>query len=153
MECIIEYRDKNLKENNRFMAAINDLIAHLVFEEYLPECTPLYEMPVNCGSNVALKSGNINDIYRVIAINNEKALCMKEDEQAEWNIADLVVVAKFGEPIYPYLKQIDSVCNASDSNLWHTLIEADNYHALQKVLKAINTDEIDHIFEMDGFFE
>lgn len=91
MECIIEYRDKNLKENNRFMAAINDLIAHLVFEEYLPECTPLYEMPVNCGSNVALKSGNINDIYRVIAINNEKALCMKEDEQAEWNIADLML--------------------------------------------------------------
>ena len=27
LECIIEYRDKNLKENNRFMAAINDLIA------------------------------------------------------------------------------------------------------------------------------
>ena len=48
-------------------------------------------MPVNCGSNVALKSGNINDIYRVIAINNEKALCIKEDEKAEWNIADLVV--------------------------------------------------------------
>ena len=97
------------------MAAINDLIAQiqdvelrnkieqevnrmnkqkkfgLVFEEHLPECTPLYEMPVNCGSNVALKSGNINDIYRVIAINNEKALCMKEDEQAEWNIADLML--------------------------------------------------------------
>ena len=97
------------------MAAINDLIAQiqdaelrnkieqevnrmnkqkkfgLVFEEYLPECTPLYEMPVNCGSNVALKSGNINDIYRVIAINNEKALCMKEDEQAECNIADLML--------------------------------------------------------------
>ena len=48
-------------------------------------------VPVNCGSNVALKSGNINDIYRVIAINNEKALCMKEDEQAEWNIADLML--------------------------------------------------------------
>lgn len=97
------------------MAAINDLIAQiqdaelrnkieqevnrmnkqkkfgLVFEEHLPECTPLYEMPVNCGSNVALKSGNINDIYRVIAINNEKALCMKEDEQAECNIADLML--------------------------------------------------------------
>ena len=105
------------------MAAINDLIAHLVFEEYLPECTPLYEMPVNCGSNVALKSGNINDIYRVIAINNEKALCIKEDEKAEWNIADLVVVAKFGEPIYPYLKQIDSVCNAPDSDLWRKRCE------------------------------
>ncbi len=169
MECVIEYRDKKLKENNRFMAAINDLIAQiqdaelrnkieqevnrmnkqkkfgLVFEEHLPECTPLYEMPVNCGSNVALKSGNINDIYRVIAINNEKALCMKEDEQAEWNIADLVVVAKFGEPIYPYLKQIDSVCNAPDSNLWHTLIEADNYHALQ-LLEYLYAGKVDCIY-------
>lgn len=169
MECVIEYRDKKLKENNQFMAAINDLIAQiqdaelrnkieqevnrmnkqkkfgLVFEEHLPECTPLYEMPVNCGSNVALKSGNINDIYRVIAINNEKALCMKEDEQAEWNIADLVVVAKFGEPIYPYLKQIDSVCNAPDSNLWHTLIEADNYHALQ-LLEYLYAGKVDCIY-------
>lgn len=169
MECVIEYRDKKLKENNRFMAAINDLIAQiqdaelrnkieqevnrmnkqkkfgLVFEEHLPECTPLYEMPVNCGSNVALKSGNINDIYRVIAVNNEKALCMKEDEQAEWNIADLVVVAKFGEPIYPYLKQIDSVCNAPDSNLWHTLIEADNYHALQ-LLEYLYAGKVDCIY-------
>ena len=151
------------------MAAINDLIAQiqdvelrnkieqevnrinkqkkfgLVFEEHLPECTPLYEMPVNCGSNVALKSGNINDIYRVIAINNEKALCMKEDEQAEWNIADLVVVAKFGEPIYPYLKQIDSVCNAPDSDLWHTLIEADNYHALQ-LLEYLYAEKVDCIY-------
>ena len=151
------------------MAAINDLIAQiqdvelrnkieqevnrmnkqkkfgLVFEEHLPECTPLYEMPVNCGSNVALKSGNINDIYRVIAINNEKALCMKEDEQAEWNIADLVVVAKFGEPIYPYLKQIDSVCNAPDSDLWHTLIEADNYHALQ-LLEYLYAGKVDCIY-------
>ena len=151
------------------MAAINDLIAQiqdaelrnkieqevnrmnkqkkfgLVFEEHLPECTPLYEMPVNCGSNVALKFGNINDIYRVIAINNEKALCMKEDEKAEWNIADLVVVAKFGEPIYPYLKQIDSVCNAPDSDLWHTLIEADNYHALQ-LLEYLYAGKVDCIY-------
>ncbi len=151
------------------MAAINDLIAQiqdselrnkieqevnrmnkqkkfgLVFEEHLPECTPLYEMPVNCGSNVALKSGNINDIYRVIAINNEKALCIKEDEKAEWNIADLVVVAKFGEPIYPYLKQIDSVCNAPDSDLWHTLIEAGNYHALQ-LLEYLYAGKVDYIY-------
>ena len=66
------------------MAAINDLIAQiqdvelrnkieqevnrmnkqkkfgLVFEEHLPECTPLYEMPVNYGSNVALKSGKLD---------------------------------------------------------------------------------------------
>ena len=70
---------------------------------------------------------------------------MKEDEQAEWNIADLVVVAKFGEPIYPYLKQIDSVCNAPDSDLWHTLIEADNYHALQ-LLEYLYAGKVDCIY-------
>ncbi len=43
----------------------------------------------------------------------------------------LVCVAQFGEPIYPYLQPLDTVCNAPDSDLWHTLIEADNYHALQ----------------------
>lgn len=151
------------------MAAINDLIAQiqnvelrekieqevnrmnkqkkfgLVFEEHLPECTPLYEMPVNCGSNVALKSGNINEIYRVIAIDNEKALCIRENEQVELNIADLVVVAKFGEPIYPYLKQVDSVCNAPNSDLWHTLIEADNYHALQ-LLDYLYAGKVDCIY-------
>ena len=70
---------------------------------------------------------------------------MKEDEKAEWNIADLVVVAKFGEPIYPYLKQIDSVCNAPDSDLWHTLIEADNYHALQ-LLEYLYAGKVDCIY-------
>ena len=46
------------------------------------------------------------------------------------------------EPIYPYLKPIETVCNATDSELWHTLIEADNYHALQllEYLYAGKTD-------------
>ena len=151
------------------MAAINDLIAQiqdvelrnkieqevsrmnkqkkfgLVFEEHMPECTPLYEMPIKCGSNVALKFGNINEIYRVISINHEKALCIRDDEQAEWNVDDLVAVAKFGEPIYPYLKQMDSICNAPDSDLWHTLIEADNYHALQ-LLEYLYAGKVDCIY-------
>ena len=42
-----------------------------------------------------------------------------------------MAVAQFGQPIYPYLKPMDAVKNAPESDLWHTLIEADNYHALQ----------------------
>ncbi len=34
-------------------------------------------------------------------------------------------------PIYPTLEKMDEVCNAPDSTLWHALIEADNYYALQ----------------------
>ena len=105
----------------------------LVFEEHLPECTPLYEIPVKKGSTVALKTGKVNETYTVLCIDDGEAVCERQDnhEKARFQINELVCVAKFGEPIYPYLAPIDSVCNAPDSSLWHTLIEADNFHALQ----------------------
>lgn len=34
-------------------------------------------------------------------------------------------------PVYPYLQKIDQVEHASGDSLWHTLIESDNYYALQ----------------------
>ena len=63
----------------------------------------------------------------------------------EYPVEDLVVTAEFGEAIYPYLKPLDSVCNAPDSDLWHTLIEADNYHALQ-LLEYLYAGKVDCIY-------
>ncbi|MCD8077499.1 MAG: site-specific DNA-methyltransferase, partial [Lachnospiraceae bacterium] len=40
----------------------------LVFEEHLPECTPLYELPVKKGSTVAKKLGAVSDTYIVLSI-------------------------------------------------------------------------------------
>ena len=40
---------------------------------------------------------------------------------------------------------MDSVCNAPDSDLWHTLIEADNYHALQ-LLEYLYAGKVDCIY-------
>lgn len=119
----------------------------LVFESHLPECTPLYDIQVHKGSQVALKNGNVNELYNVIRIENGQAYCLKQDnsEGIEVPVDDLVCVAKFGEPIYPYLKPIDSVCNAPDSDLWHTLIEADNYHALQ-LLEYLYAGKVDCIY-------
>ena len=54
-------------------------------------------------------------------------------------------MAEFGDAIYPYLKPMDSVCNAPDSDLWHTLIEADNYHALQ-LLEYLYAGKVDCIY-------
>ncbi len=119
----------------------------LVFEEHLPECTPLYDIPVKRGATVALKTGKVNDNFKVLKISDGKALCEKMDnhELSEISIEDLVTVAQFGEPIYPYLKPIDSICNAPDSDLWHTLIEADNYHALQ-LLEYLYAGKVDCIY-------
>ena len=68
-----------------------------------------------------------------------------EHAEEEFALDDLVAVAEFGEPIYPYLKPINSVCNAPDSELWHTLIEADNYHALQ-LLEYLYAGKVDCIY-------
>lgn len=40
----------------------------LVFENHLPECTPLYDVPIKKGSKVALKTGKINDIYTILSV-------------------------------------------------------------------------------------
>ena len=119
----------------------------LVFEEHLPECTPLYDIPVKKGGKVAIKARKIEEVYTVLKIEDGIALCLKSDktETKEFPIEQLVSIAEFGEPIYPYLKFLDSVSNAPDSNLWHTLIEADNYHALQ-FLKYLYGGKVDCIY-------
>lgn len=153
------------------MAAINDLIRQitdpdlrdriqkevdkltkqkkfgLVFEEHLPECTPLYDIPVRRGVKAALKAGDVSDFYQVLKVGDGKAICIKrgETEAVEFPVDDLVTIAEFGEPIYPYLKPIDTVCNAPDSDLWHALIEADNYHALQ-LLEYLYAGKVDCIY-------
>ncbi len=119
----------------------------LVFEEHLPECTPLWDIPVKKGGKVALKTGQVSDFYTVLKIEDGIATCLNKDKSAtaEFKVDELVSVAEFGEPIYPYLKPIDKVCNAPDSDLWHTLIEADNYHALQ-LLEYLYAGKVDCIY-------
>ena len=119
----------------------------LVFEEHLPECTPLYDIPVKRGSTVAKKTGAVSEMYEVSAINDGIATCYHKvtAQMEEIPVNELVSVAQFGEPIYPYLKPIDSVCNNPDSDLWHTLIEADNYHALQ-LLEYLYAGKVDCIY-------
>lgn len=119
----------------------------LVFEEHLPEATPLYDIPVKRGSAVAKKDGQITDIYYVEKIEDGQATCFHKatKEYVVLPVDTLVCVAQFGEPIYPYLQPLDTVCNAPDSDLWHTLIEADNYHALQ-LLEYLYAGKVDCIY-------
>ena len=119
----------------------------LVFEEHLPECTPLYDIPVKVGGLVAKKGGQVNDVYKVLSIKDDIAECFHREskEISDFSVCELVSVAEFGEPIYPYLKSLDSICNSPDTDLWHTLIEADNYHALQ-LLEYLYAGKVDCIY-------
>lgn len=118
-----------------------------MFEDHLPECTPLYDIPVHRGTKASLKSGKVSETYTVLKIDGGKALCLPRDRSAaiEFPVTDLVTTAEFGDPIYPWLQKLDSVCNAPESDLWHTLIEADNYHALQ-LLEYLYAGKVDCIY-------
>ena len=118
----------------------------LVFEDHIPECTLLYDVPVQRGRMVAIKGQDADAQYFVAGLKNGVARCISKatSEASDISVEKLVCVAQFGDPIYPYLKPIDAVCNAPDSDLWHTLIEADNYHALQ-LLEYLYAGKVDCI--------
>ena len=119
----------------------------LVFEEHLPECTPLYDIPVRKGLKVSVRNGKVNETYTVLKIENGMATCLPKNskEAVQFAVTDLVTTAELGDPIYPCLQPLGEVCNAPDSGLWHTLIEADNYHALQ-LLEYLYAGKVDCIY-------
>lgn len=148
-DLISQIPDESLRERIRaeMKQANRQKKFGLVFEEHLPEATPLYDIPVKRGSVVAKKDGQVTDIYYVEKIEDGQAACFHKatKEHVVLPVDALVCVAQFGEPIYPYLQPLDTVCNAPDSDLWHTLIEADNYHALQ-LLEYLYAGKVDCIY-------
>ena len=142
---------ENPELRNRIQQEVNKLNKQrkfgLVFEEHVPEKTFLYDVPVKRGSFVAKRDAGAKDIYKVIKIDGENALCEHSVSHEQETIAvdALVAVAQLGEPIFPYLKPMAQVKNAPDSELWHTLIEADNYHALQ-LLAYLYAGQVDCIY-------
>ena len=150
-DLISQIQDETLR--NRIQEEVSKMAKQkkfgLVFEEHMPESTPLYDMPIKRGCNVMRRdSKNDKSIYVVLKVEGDTAVCVKpeqKDEAVTFELKDIVRVAEFGESIYPYLKPLDSVCNAPDSDLWHTLIEADNYHALQ-LLEYLYAGKADCIY-------
>lgn len=121
----------------------------LVFENHLPDNITLPEVKIRCGTKVVLRDSKPNVIYEVQSISDDKtaAVCrhLVSLEDKTFNMTDLIAVAQRGDVIYPYLQPMDSVMNAPDSELWHTLIEADNYHALQ-LLAYLYPGKVDCIY-------
>ena len=150
-DLISQIQDETLR--NRIQEEVSKMAKQkkfgLVFEEHMPESTPLYDVPIKSGCNVMRRdSKDDKSIYVVLKVEGDTAVCVKpeqKDETATFELKDIVSVAEFGESIYPYLKPLDSVCNAPDSDLWHTLIEADNYHALQ-LLEYLYAGKVDCIY-------
>lgn len=110
----------------------------LVFEEHLPEQVLLPGLPIKPGARV-VKRGAESEIFSVLAPNDGKRggrfrIARETDGQEEVaSTRELVVIKKFGEPIYPTLVSVDRVTRAPGKP-YHTVINAENFHALQLLL-------------------
>ena len=148
-DLIAQIEDKALRE--RLMIETNRITKEkkfgLVFEEHLPELTPLYKAEVRKGSVVAKRGEDLTDLWRVLSVSEGQAECMNHGsgEKSQFSVEELMVVARFGEPIFPSLVPVDRVQNADDDSPCHTLIEADNYHALQ-LLEYLYAGQVDCIY-------
>jgi adenine-specific DNA-methyltransferase len=100
----------------QFVEAIEELKRQkrfgLVFEEHIPETTALTGLPVTVGSVVQDRTATParqGDSYEVIAI-DAGVVTLKPVGSARkkkpCDIADLLVVKRFGEPIYPALTRV-----------------------------------------------
>lgn len=80
-------------------------------------------------------------------IDGKTAVCEDKvsSEITTISLCDLVAVAQFGDPIFPSLEPIAKVENSPNDSLWHTIIEADNYHALQ-LLEYLYEGQVDCIY-------
>lgn len=148
-ELISQIDDKSLRERimQETERAMKSKKFGLVFEDHMPELTPIFGAVIRKGSTVSIRDKKIEEIWLVIMVNGEKALCFNQvkHEEKEFALEDLVVVAQFGEPIFPSLRSVERVKNCENDKLWHTLIEADNYHALQ-LLEYLYPKQVDCIY-------
>ncbi|MCC5865363.1 MAG: hypothetical protein JJU31_09620 [Wenzhouxiangella sp.] len=122
----------------------------LNFERHVPETVELPGRPVRKGDKVRFlpergqsAAGLDRRLWQVAGFRHEGGkriaeLVRREQpeaeiEQAERAVADLVVVAEFRDPIFPGLKSTGKVTRGGDKP-FHTVINAENYHALQALL-------------------
>lgn len=118
----------------------------LNFERHTPESVALTGRPISVGDKVQFlpPRGEVDvdsDVtWTVTAISGPRMRRVaqlvdpKSGDEAARSIEDLVFVADFRDPIYPGLKRSDEPVLLGGDKPFHTVINAENYHALEALL-------------------
>lgn len=121
----------------------------LVFEDHIPEEVALPGLPVRTGSIVQNRTRPDGATkYEVIEVDGDEAQVRpvgNGDESTTAPVRDLMVVRRFGEPIYPGLTQVGEVRRGPNDKPAHAVINAENFHALQ-MLTYTHAGKIDVIY-------
>ena len=117
----------------------------LVFEEHLPERVQLPEHTVRRGTRVVLRDRDTDDPREVVKVTKGRATVRSADGETEViAVAELVVVADFGEPIYPGLRRVGSL-KAGGDKAAHVVIKGENHHVLE-ALQFTHAGKVDCIY-------
>ena len=139
-----------------FRALSSRLSFGLNFERHKPEAVELPKRPVRRGDKVRVlpprgsTTKGDQRLWQVMAIRKSKKeadLELPASEKAEAQtvaLDDLVVVAEFGDTIYPGLIPTGKVSRGDDKP-WHTVINGENYHVL-KALTWTHRGKVDAIY-------
>lgn len=139
-DLVAEIRDAALQR--RIEDAIADLRRRqrfgLVFEEHVPETTALFGLPVQVGATVQRRDDAAGVLYRATSVNGHGKAKLEptngSGDVTEARVRDLMVVRRFGEPIYPALTSLGAIRRGPKTKPHHAVINGENYHALQLLL-------------------
>lgn len=159
-DLINQINDPRLRERltAEWKAASTGKKFGLVFEDHLPELLPLHKAKPRRGDLVCRRQGALKDVWQVKNVKDGVVACVKPQDETHpseptrataetvsFAVDEVLVVREFGEPIFPSLVPVDTVANGPADSPWHTLIEADNYHALQ-LLDYLYAGKVDCIY-------
>jgi adenine-specific DNA-methyltransferase len=131
----------------------------LVFEAHLPERVRLPEHPLRPGVTVTLRDNSESPGFEVLRVRGKTATIRKvqhpdgtplsEKEQAEVEdeqhpTASLVVLADFGDPIFPGLRSLGRIERGGDKPA-HVVIKGENHHVLE-ALQFTHAGKVDCIY-------
>ena len=121
----------------------------LVYEASKPEFVRLWNKPIVKGDlvNVLPSRGVIEDTndenpsnvaYCYLGESGSKAKIrnIKTQEELEVPSVDLVAIARFDQPIYCGLKEVNRVERGGEDSPYHVVINGENFHALQTLAYA-----------------
>ncbi|MGH9894494.1 MAG: DNA methyltransferase, partial [bacterium] len=131
----------------------------LVFESHLPERVRLPGHPVRIGMKVAYRDKPASPAFEVLAITGEIVTLRKvrnpdgsflsagqvaevADETSQ--LDSLVVIADFGEPVFPGLRHLGSVERGGNKPA-HVVIKGENHHVLE-ALQFTHAGKVDCIY-------
>ena len=107
----------------------------LVYEEHIPEISALVGLPVQTGSLVQRRDEPVSStLYRVGGVSpggDATVVPVDGGETTTVPVGDLLVVKRFGDPIYPALTPLGSVRRGAGDKPHHAVINGENFRALQ----------------------